>query len=96
MISTYRESSRVVFIPFLRPDLASGLAIDDTRLLTVLKLSGDALSLFISLGKRFETIRLVFTTEDGVPTEVRIRGDVDKKLSDLFSSPSLSWYASIY
>ena len=55
-----RESSRVVFIPFEKADLGTwSEKIDDTELLTILKVAGDAVYLFIKLAKSFnsETLR---------------------------------------
>ena len=87
-----RESSRVVFIPFEPATIASGVAIDDTRLLTVLKDSGDAVSLFISLGKKFETITLepdIESESDRMLAET-VRVAVDRKLSDVFTEQKLT------
>ncbi len=58
--------------------------------------SGDAVHLFVSLGKKFETIKLQGSElepetdfEDGVLTET-VRGDVDRKLSDVFDQMKTS------
>ena len=63
----FRESSRVVFIPFelprARPDL-----VDDTELLDRCRDAGDAVPLFIKLGKIFEGAN---------------REEIYKKVSDL-------------
>ena len=52
-------------LPFERATTCSLVNIDNTRLLRALTQSGDAFSLFISLGNKFETIR---ETEDGATT----------------------------
>ncbi len=53
MIITFiRESSRVVFIPFEPAQLISS-SIDDTELLAMLRKAGDAVPIFIKLGKQF-------------------------------------------
>lgn len=44
----------MVFIPFERPQYTSSTKIDDSELLTILKMAGDALPKFVQLGKLFE------------------------------------------
>lgn len=63
-----RESSRVVFVPFRLPRLGPE-KIDDTDLLDQCRLAGDAVPIFIKLGKLVEEA---------------VRADVYEKVSDIF------------
>lgn len=45
----------MVFIPFERAQYGDSTGIDDTELLTVLRRAGDAVPIFIQLGKLFES-----------------------------------------
>ncbi len=56
LITFIRESSRVVFIPFEPAQLSS--SIDDTELLAKLRKAGDAVPIFIKLGKQWSVTGL--------------------------------------
>lgn len=60
----------MVFVPFSPPAATESNQIDDTMLLNTLHKAGDAVSLFISLGKLFSE-------------RIDIREEVDKRLSNL-------------
>ncbi len=63
----FRESSRVVFIPF-EPAQLSPHQIDDTELLDSCRDAGDAVPIFVKLGKLFEEAD---------------RAEVDQKVSEV-------------
>jgi hypothetical protein len=64
----YRESSRIVFIPFEPPQLRAS-QLDDSELLCRCRNAGDAVALFVKLGKLFR---------------VADRAGIDKMVSDIF------------
>ncbi len=74
-----RESSRVVFIPFERADEidvgCTAKQIDDTSLLRALDDAGDAVPLFVALGKHFQEAD---------------RGEIDKKMSDMLTEKKVN------
>ena len=62
----------MVFVPFSHPAANESDRIDDTMLLHTLHRAGDAVSLFISLGKSFND-------------RSDVREDVDKRLGQEFN-----------
>ena len=73
-----RESSRVVLIPFQAPQLQSS-QLDDSQLLRRCRDAGDAVPIFVKLGKMFETAD---------------RSKVDQRVSQLFSQEKIDVTAS--
>ena len=74
----FRESSRVVFIPFV-PASGNYAGIDDTNLFSSLRNAGDAVSIFVSLGKRFleynraAVDKKIMQLLSGVQVNIRVR-----------------------
>ena len=69
----FRESSRVVLIPFQAPQLQAR-QLDDSDLLCRCRDAGDAVAIFVKLGKMFQ---------------VADRGKVDQRVSELLSQEKM-------